>query len=155
MKSPQAWFEHVLPPLSLDCFFVVARQRRNHVDTLRGEELGGVLLPRAKQHGQVAAVDDTLAQRTCTAHESAEMWVQLGCPAGQIDRMNARRRDQELEDPFHRGCLHHLGAFRACLDVTVLTRQVAQLTQIDLQNLELCSLKRKPVLTQRAREERR
>ena len=56
-----------------------------------GQERGQVLLPGLGQDGQVAAVDHPHAQRAGGHHQAAEVRVQLGRAAGQVQRLDAAR----------------------------------------------------------------
>ena len=67
--------------------------------------------------------------------EPAEMRVEFGRPAGDVerrDRLVAEHREHEIDDLGR----HLLGTLRACADMTMHAGLIAAIAEIDLQGLE-------------------
>ena len=117
------------------------RQRADDFDLVIGEERRQILLRRQLQDRQVAAIDHVPAAGAALRHEPAEVRVQLGRAARDVHGRN-RRLLQRVETQRHRLARHDLAAIRAGVDVTVTARLVAELADIDLENLDPCRLER-------------
>ena len=110
-------------------------QRADDLDLLIGQERREVLLRRELQHGQVASIDHVPATGAALRHEPTEVRIQLRRPARDVhgwDRRLLQRRETER----HRFAAHHFAAIRAGIDVTVAARLVAELADVDLEDLD-------------------
>ena len=108
---------------------------------MAGQEFAETILSVLKQNGQVAAVNHMHAQSCCLAHQITEFMVQLRRAASQIKRTNLTRY-QHLRNKFDGLLNHHLLAAGAGIDVTVKTRLIALVTQINLQRSQLAAMQR-------------
>src|SRR6267142_2364045 len=134
------------PALAIDQLERVARQRGDDLDPLARQELGQITLPGLLQDGEVAAVDDLLAQPPRARHETAELRMQLRGAARDVERRDARQEGDHVLDHLRR---HHLGARRAGVDVAVHATLVAAVADVDLQRLQpLAAQGREAVLPQ-------
>jgi len=97
---------------------------------LRESFLSGLL-----EDGEVAPVDDVSAERAGTRDEAAELRMQLGRAAGDVERLGARTLEKH-EHVLHDGRRHHLGALRPGIDVAMHAALVAAVAEVDLQRLE-------------------
>ena len=82
--------EHALAALALDIVLQIARHRGHHLDAVRRQEIGEVFLARLLQDGEIAAVHHLHAARARRRHQPAEMRVELGRAAGDVERLDAR-----------------------------------------------------------------
>lgn len=80
------------------------------------------------------------------------MRIHLRRAAGEIDGMAGLRVGQQLQQPFHRGRLHDLGAPGSRFHMAVLAGQVAQLAHVDLQDFQRRARQAEAVLAQAAGE---
>ena len=117
------------------------RQRADDFDLIIGEERGQILLRCQLEDRQVASIHHVAAAGAALCHEPAEVGVQLGRPARDVDGWN-RRLLQRFETQHHRLAGHDLAAIRAGVDVTVTARLVAEFADIDLENLNPSWLQR-------------
>ena len=136
LQGGDALVEHTLAALAVDVLDRVARHRGDHLDALRSEKFGQPMLARLEKDRQVATVDHVHAGITGGHHQAAEMLVQLGCTAGEVERFDAPAL-QHLEHQVDGGCLHHLGAVRAGIHVAVQARLIALVAEVDLQRVEV------------------
>src|SRR3989442_9547178 len=76
------------------------------------------------------------AERRAARDDLAEVGMQLGRPARDVERRDAGPLE-EAETRLDHGARHHLGAIRARVDVTVAAGLVAALPHVDLEDLDL------------------
>ena len=119
--------------LRVDVLRAVARQARDDLDAVGGEERGQVLLCRLQEHRQVAAIDHAPAEPPRVRHEAAEARLQLGCAAGDVDERDRRLPLEQRHDALGDRRGHHLGALRARVDVAVMAGLVAALADVHLE----------------------
>jgi hypothetical protein len=126
LQRPDAPVEDAAAALPVDVLGAVAGQARDDVDLLCGEELGGVLLARLLEDGQVAAVEDAAASLAGSADEVTEAVVELGGAAGQVEGRDAGVPVEELDDPGEALRVEAFGALRAGLDVAVVAGEAGR-----------------------------
>ena len=114
----------------------VMRQGADDLNALLGEPRGKIAAAREQEHAQVAAIDDVLAARARLLDQVAERRVQLRRTTGDVDAMRLRavqRRETGLDGL----CRHHLvGAIRSRVHMTMPAGHVAQLAEVDLEDLQ-------------------
>ena len=104
VQRPQGLNRLVVHPLTAlfgDVLLRVARQAGDDFDAHPGQKLGQIFLAGLEQDGQVTAVDDPAAGVAQGLHRIPKRRVQLGCAAGDIDRVRTGRVDQ-LQRPVER-----------------------------------------------------
>ena len=121
--------------LAIDELTRIAGQRRDDLHPLGGEELRESFLSGLLEDGEVAPVDDVSAERAGTRDEAAELRMQLGRAAGDVERLGARILEKH-EHVLHDGRRHHLGALRSGIDVAMHAALVAAVAKVDLQRLQ-------------------
>ena len=127
--------EHALAALPIGIRGAVVGQRADDLDLLIGQERREVLLRRELQHGQVASIDHVTPAGPALRHEPTEVRIQLRRPARDVHRGD-RRLLQSRETERHRFTAHHFAAIGAGIDVTVAARLVAELADVDLEDLD-------------------
>ena len=132
LQAPDALVEHALAALAVDPLDRVARHRCDHLHALGGQEMSQVFLAGLEQDRQVAAVDHAHAHCARRAHQAAELLVQLGGAAGQVERFDLCMA-QHTQHGVDRVGVHRLGAVRASVDVAVQAALVAAVAQVDLE----------------------
>jgi len=144
LQRRDALVEHAGTALAVDAFERVTRQRRHDLDALLGQELGQVFLARFEQDRQVAAVDHLQAERARARRQAPEVWVQLGCAAGDVEGLRLART-QHLEHQIDQVSAHLLGAVGAGVDMAVQATLVAAVADVDLQRLEAAPAQRREI----------
>ena len=84
-----AALEHAFAALALDELLRVAGERGDYLDLVRGEKRGKVLLARLAEDGEIAPVHHVRAERARIFHQLAELRMQLGRAAGDVQSVNA------------------------------------------------------------------
>ena len=135
LERPDTRFENAFATLPVDVVFQVTRQRRHDLDTLLGEEVGEILLPRLLEDRQVATVHHVHAQSAGPRHEHPEMRVQFGCAARDVESRHARSL-QECENLVDRLPGHLLGAAGTGIHVAMHAGLVALVAQVHLQSFK-------------------
>ena len=111
------------------------RQRADDLDPVLGEERRQVGLRRQAEHGEVAAVEHVTAEPRAPFDEPAEMRVELRRAAGDVDRRDGRP-PQHFDALRHRLAGHDLPPVGTRVDVAVHAGLVAELADVDLQDLD-------------------
>src|SRR5690606_6631469 len=131
-----------VPALRVGAELPDVRERARHLDAARGEPRGEVLVAPDEEDGEVAPVDDVEPAPDARVHEVLEVRVELGRTAGEVHGVERVVRAHEKpvdgrEAGVHRGPVHGgVGAVGAGIDVAVPARQVAELPDVDLEDLE-------------------
>jgi len=134
--------EHALAALALDIVGEIAGHRSDNFDLLGGEEGGEVFLARLRQDGEIASVHDAQAACTRAAHQSPEVRIEFGRPAGDVERADGaavEHGEHEVGDVAR----HFLGAVRPGIDVAVHAALIAAVADIHLQRVETSALERR------------
>ena len=139
-----ALVEHAVAALAVDVGHRVARQRGRHVDAVQGQKVGQILLAGFEQHGEVAAVDHAHAEGACRSRQPAEVGVQLGRAAGDVERGDAAR-GQHLQHQVDGVGVHRFGARRPGVHMAVQAALVAAVAEIDLQGVEAAPAQRREI----------
>ena len=128
--------EGAVAPLGVGVQPAVVGERGHDLDAARGEPLGQVGAAREQEDREVAPVHHVLAARHGLVDEVAEVGVQLGRPAGDVDRVRGRPvegREAEVDRlPVH-VLRHPIGPG---VDVAVAAGHVAEAADVDLEDLE-------------------
>ncbi len=128
--------ERAVAPLGVGVQPAVVGERGHDLDAARGEPLGQVGAAREQEDREVAPVHHVLAARHGLVDEVAEVGVQLGRPAGDVDRVRGRAvegREAEVDRlPIH-VLRHPVGPG---VDVAVAAGHVAEAAHVDLEDLE-------------------
>jgi len=132
LERADASVEDAAPTLLFDILQAVTGQGGDDVDTLLRQENVRILLPRFEEDRQVAAIDHCPAERTGTADEIAEVGMEFGCAAGDVQRRDFWIARQQFEDAFDAATIESLRSVRSGFDVTVMARQVASQADIQL-----------------------
>ena len=140
----QALREDPVAPLRVGTGRAERGERRGHLDAVLAQEAEEVALRGQQQHGEVAAVDDAPAQREGLRHQEAELRVELRRPAGDVEGGDPGLPAQELHDLLGRLAADHLAAVGAGVHVAVGAGLVAELADVDLQDLDRVGLERGP-----------
>src|SRR3989344_1865828 len=123
-KRLDALVEHTFSTLCFDVFTRVAGQRTHQPYTARRVPGRQVFLFGLQQYGEIAACRDLAALREKTVHEAAEVGIDFRRAAGDV-----RLADMMVRAPVEnaRNGLpgHDLGAFRAGIDVAMMTGLIA------------------------------
>ena len=98
---------------------------------MRAQEFGQVFLPRLLQDGEVASIHHLDAAPARAGHQAAEIRIELGRAAGDVERRDAPARDKIEHDIGDLG-RHFFGAVRPGIDVAMETGLVAAIADIDL-----------------------
>ncbi len=128
--------EHAFAALSLDIVLEIARHRGHHLHLMRAEEFRKVFLARLLQDGEVATVHHLGAELARRGHHAAEMRVEFGRAAGDVERGDTPALD-EIEHDIGDVAGHFLRSRRPGIDVAMEARLVAAIADIDLQRIEL------------------
>ena len=118
--------------LFVDIFGPVTGQRGHNFHSVFCQKSRGVLLRRETQHGQIAAVDDVVAQLTCGNHQSTKGWMKLGCPPSDVHGPNARARPEDREQSVHRPFIHGFGPMGPRTHVAMPAHLIAALAKVEL-----------------------
>ena len=128
--------ERAVAALQVGIALAVVRQRADDLDAALREPAGQVAARAGEQNREIAAVDDALAARHAFVHQVAEVRVELGRAAGDVDR-GRRGAVERGEAQVDRLAAHHLGgAVGPGVDVAMAAGHVAQLADVDLEDLE-------------------
>ena len=121
----------------MDEFLFVGRDVR--ADAMLREELGQVSMSAGFENRQVAAVDHVSTQSTGLANHQPKIRIHFRGTTGKIQRFNTflLYKIEHICDCF---CSHNLFASRSCIDMTMLTGLVAQVTKVYLQYFQLPTL---------------
>ena len=134
-QSAQRSLEHAPAALGVDIVFQIAGQGRDDLDLLGGEKGREVFLAFDFENGQVAAVHDADPALAGGGHQPAEMRIEFGRAAGDIERRNPLPFE-EGDDRVDRLARHFLDAVRSGCDVAMHAGLVAAITDIYLQGVE-------------------
>ena len=119
----------------VDVLFEVARERGDDLDAVRGQEFGKIFEAGFVKDGEVVAVDAAEIQFRGEFDEGAEVGVEFGCAAGDVDdgwamfANPARNAGGDL-------AAHHFGAPGGGVDVAMAAGLVAFSAEVQLQRLE-------------------
>ncbi len=86
LQAAHGSIEHAFAALTVDVLLQIARHGRDDLDAGIGEELREVFLAGHLQDREVAAVDHPQSHDARPGHEPAEMRIELGRTAGDVDR---------------------------------------------------------------------
>jgi hypothetical protein len=111
------------------------RQRRDHLRADPRQQCGNVGVVGEQDGGQVAAVHDARAGRGAALHQLAEVGMQLGRAAGDVEARRARAREQRQAALDH-VARHDLLPVGSRVDVAVMAGLVAPLAEVDLQDVD-------------------
>ena len=82
--------EDAFAALPVDIVFEIAGHRRGDLDLLTSEKFREILLTGDVEDGQIAAIDDVDAKRSCAPYQRAKVRVELGRAAGDVERRECR-----------------------------------------------------------------
>ena len=135
LQAADRTVEHALAALTLDIVLQIARHRRDDLDAVLRQKFREVFLARLLQHGEIAAVHHLDAELARAGHQAAEIRIEFGRAAGDVERRYVPPRQKIEHDVGDLG-RHLLGAVRSGIDVAVEARLVAAIADIDLQGVE-------------------
>jgi hypothetical protein len=136
LQCDDRFLERAVAPLQVGIALAIVWQRADDLDPALREPAGQVAARAGKQNREIAAVDDALAARHAFVHQVAEVRVEFGRAAGDIDR-SRRGAVERGEAQVDRLAAHHLGgAVGPGVDVAMAASHVAQLADVDLENVE-------------------
>jgi hypothetical protein len=108
-------------------------------------------MPRLAQDREVATVHDVHAKFARAFDERAEVRVQLGCAARQVELRHGSRFE-EGEHVVDRFAAHHLDPARPGVHVAVQAALVALVAEVDLERVEPAARDRREIGNGHARQ---
>ena len=155
LKGPDTGIEDAVAPLSVDIVEPVTRHRSDNFHAVRYEKVAQPLITWFKEDREVTAVDDRFHLRHFSelADKITEIRHHLRRASSQVHSFNVGIR-QPSEDPINGVPGNSLPAFRACVDVTMDTGEVAKFAQVKLQDLCAFASATQVMVGQRLRKKR-
>ena len=130
------FFKGAVAALGIGVASAKVRQRAHHLNLAFSKKLRQIRVTLKQEHGQVAAIDDVLASGRTLIDQIAEVRIELGGAAGEINGVGIAPVEGG-EAGVHGFTIHDLPpAVRTGVDVAVAAGHVAELAEIDLEDLD-------------------
>src|SRR5262249_11724215 len=142
--------------LLVDVFFEITWQGCDDFDFALCHELDEILVTLLQQYRQVASIKNVqMAHPRKLIDQAAEVWIHFRSAAGDVDDFDAEQITiaiEPAEDTFHRLPRHDLRPIRARLDMTMVTREIAEFPDVKLQRSNRATQQCLPVPHQTCRK---